>query len=97
MSEKRFPIKDVQFHEEGIREASKNATLDEIAAIAWHTSAINFLECGVRHDLPGPAAEFPAFPGVDVVMVEDYLIRAADSHGFPYFQPVVKTVAKAAG
>lgn len=97
MDRKRFPIVDIQFHEEGIREAAAEGGCtreEEILAVAWHTTAITYLEAGAALGLPGPAS-------IDadgrVFLVEDYLEPKTDSHGQPYFVHVEKPLPAMAG
>lgn len=87
----RYPIKDVQWHEEGLRDAaSSDMTREEGIAVAWHSTALAYLQCGAFHQLPGPAAERVVDGKVEVAVIEDYLLPATDSHGLTYFQHVYK-------
>lgn len=95
MIHKRFPIVDVQFHEEGLREVDEAENpRDEILAVAWHSTALAYLEAGAALGMPGPA-------GVDadgrVFLIEDYLEPKTDSHGQPYFVHVEKSRPALAG
>lgn len=87
----KYPIKDVQYHEERIREvASHELSVDEAIAIAWHSTALAYLRFGAFHQMPGPAAERKVEGEVIPALIEDYLVPATDSHGMTYFQHVWK-------
>lgn len=89
MSANRFPIRDIPFHEDGLRETAEAGpafTEDEGKAIAWHSTALAYLHYGAAKGLNGPAVETASGP----VLIEDYLIPALDSHGLTYFKHVAK-------
>ena len=87
----KFPIRDVQFHEEGLREAaSHNMAKDEAVAVAWHTTALAYLRFGTFKGFKGPAAEREVNGRVEAALIEDYLKPATDTHGMTYFQHVFK-------
>lgn len=93
MSDNRFPIKDIQFHEDRLREAADEAAesvfgwRDENISIAWHSTAIAYLEIGVLYGLSGPAVEHE---DGRVELIEDHLTPTTDSHGQTQFLPVIK-------
>jgi len=92
MKNRIFPINDVQFHEEGLRsldphEGDTDATT---VLIAWHTTAIAYLQYGAFKKLEGPAAEREVNGRIVPALIEDNLILARDSHGQPYFKHTYK-------
>jgi hypothetical protein len=88
---RRYPIKDIQFHEEAIREtADLVLSHDEGVAIAWHSTAIAYLQFGAAHGLLGPGVEREVDGQVVPALIEDYLLPAMDSHGLTYFKHVYK-------
>lgn len=83
----RYPIRDVQFHEEGLREAADlEFSVDEHLAISWHSTAIAHLRYGAFHGLSGPGAEWRTASGIEPREIENFLIRAKDSDGLVYFK-----------
>ena len=62
MSEKfpiqKFPVKDHYFHERSLRKLDEYDITDvEVRIlIAWHCTAINYLDYGAYYDMDGPAA-----------------------------------------
>ncbi len=91
MSNHPVPIKDIQFHEERLRDVADEAAEAmfgdcDPAAVNWHTTAIAYLEIGARYDLPGPAVEHESGR---VELIEDYLVPTTDSHGQINFHPVL--------
>ncbi len=89
---RKFPIKDIQFHEEGLREAaSATMSVEEAIAVSWHSTAIAYLNYGAALDLAGPAAERIGVDGhLESWLIEDYLIPSTDSHGLTFFKHVFK-------
>lgn len=112
---KVFPIKDVQFHHEGLAAISPldydegftsvlgaesvannepdatGYTPDELdVLVAWHTTAIMYLEYGFRESGSGPMALREGPGGVTYEPIEDALILARDQHGQPFFKPIFK-------
>lgn len=88
---KSFPIKDIQFHEERLREvASHTLAKDEAIAVSWHSTAIAYLQYGAALGLNGPAAEREVDGKVVPGLIEDYLVPATDSHGLTFFKHVFK-------
>lgn len=87
----KYPIRDIQFHEEGVRE-SANAHMDheETKAVAYHTTALAYLHCGAFHNLPGPAAERIVNGVRRPEVIEDFLTEATDNAGLPYFKHTYK-------
>lgn len=57
MSKHVFPIKDEQFHEEGLRNLDGDESDEATALRAWHVMAIGFIQYGQFKDFDGPAAE----------------------------------------
>ncbi len=91
MSEHKFPIRDIQFHEEGVREAaSEDMTLEETVAVSYHSTALAYLHFGEFHKLDGPAAEREVDGRFEMAVIEDYLLPAKDNRGMTYFQHVFK-------
>lgn len=87
----KFPIRDIQFHEEGLRAAaSHNMATEEAIAVAWHSTAIAYLQYGEFKGVKGPAAEREVDGRVEAAVIEDYLIPSTDSHGLTYFKHVFK-------
>jgi hypothetical protein len=90
---KRFPIRDVQFHIEGLRQ--RNATTahtDELHILtSWHSSAIAYLQFGAFHKLDGPGAERYGPDGsVTPARIEDYLTLAKGAKGESYLLKTFK-------
>lgn len=95
MSPKKYPIQDIQFHEEGLREAADVViSKEEAIAISWHSTAIAYLQFGEFKGFDGPAAEREVDGRVEAAQIEDYLLPATDSHGLTYFQHVFKDSRK---
>jgi len=91
MSDQRYPIRDIQFHEEGLREAASHTmSKEEGQAVAWHSTAIAYLQYGHFKGFRGPAAEREVNGQMVAAAVEDYLLPAVDNHGMIYFQHVFK-------
>lgn len=93
MKTKNFPIRDIQFHEEGLREAAgHNISTEEAIAVAWHTTAIAYLQYGEFKQVDGPAAEYEDKESglIETRPIEDYLIPATDSHGLTFFKHTFK-------
>lgn len=83
----QFPIKDVQFHEERLREnANAEMGKDEHLMVAWHTTALAYLTYGAAKGLKGPAAERVVDGKMVPCVIMDELFPATDSHGMPYFK-----------
>lgn len=83
----QFPIRDIQFHEEGIREAaSHNLSAEEAIAVSYHSTALAYLQYGFFKGFDGPGAEREVNGAVAAVPIEDYLTPAKDNHGMTYFQ-----------
>lgn len=91
----RYPIRDIQYHEESLRETVDEFgdPVEEAIAVAWHSTAIAYLVAGNQMGLPGPGSVIDGRP----VLVEDYLIRKTDSHGLTYFEPIEKPTPAKAG
>jgi len=87
----KFPIRDVQFHEEGLRAAaSLTVSKEEAIAISWHSTAIAYLQYGAFNGFNGPATEREIGGQIEAVEIEDFLVPATDSHGITYFKHVFK-------
>ena len=88
---KKFPIQDIQYHEERLREvASAEMSQEEGIAVAWHSTAIAYLMLGEVKGIQGPAAEYECDGRVVVSQIQDYLIPTTDSHGLTFFKHVFK-------
>ena len=92
MKNHKFPIRDIQFHEEGLRSAaSANMSIEEAQLVAWHSTAIAYLTLGASRGLDSPAAEREDGEGrIHAAPIEDFLIPATDSHGLTYFKHTFK-------
>jgi hypothetical protein len=91
MTNHKYPIQDIQFHEEGLREAASHSlSRDEAIAVSWHTTAIAYLQFGSFKGINGPAAEREVNGRMVPAPIEDYLIPATDNHGMTYFKHVFK-------
>lgn len=87
----KFPIRDIQFHEEGVREAASHVmSKEEGIAVAYHSTAIAHLQYGHFKGFNGPAAEREVDGMVEPAAIEDYLLPAVDNHGMTYFRYVLK-------
>lgn len=91
-TERLFPIKDHQFHQEGLEAAARTVRGNDFLvqgedaiAIAWHSTACAYLAFGVHHDLDGPGAEEIEHGRVTGVRaIKDHLRLAYDDNGFPF-------------
>lgn len=91
MTGHKYPIRDVQFHQEGLRmAASHTMAKEEATAVAYHSTAIAYLQFGAFKGVKGPAAERLVDGRVETEPIEDYLLAAEDSHGLTYFQHTFK-------
>jgi len=91
MKPKRYPIQDIQFHEEGLREAaSTTMSHEEGIAVAWHSTAIAYLTFGEQRGFEGPAAEREVDGRIVPAEIEDFLTPSTDSHGLTYFKHTFK-------
>lgn len=79
----RFPIRDIQWHEESLRDAGDEIGDQEKVAIAWHTTAIAYLSYG---QFNGPAAECEVNGRIQPKPIHDYLLLSRDRFGEPYFK-----------
>ena len=88
----RYPIKDIQFHQEGIQNAEDLEPREEGISVAWHSTAIAYLVVGQRAGLPGPAVVSDG----KVRLIEDYLVPVMNNaHGLVDFEPVLKSESPA--
>lgn len=80
----KYPIKDRQFHEDALRELDEFDPKDPSARIkvAYHSTAVNFLQYGAFHDIDGPAAEVDGKP----VKIKPFFQLAIDSNGYPFMR-----------
>lgn len=88
---RKFPIRDIQFHEERLSSMEEYDGSNEARAlIQWHTTAIAFLRYGAFKQLGGPAVEAEVDGTMQPQLVEDYLLLVFDRHGNPVCKYVTK-------
>jgi hypothetical protein len=87
-----FPIKDRDFHVSSLTKLDEYDLADgEVKIlIAWHSSAINYLDFGAFHDIDGPAAEVDGKP---TAIAREFQL-GIDSNGYPFMRHFAKTVSE---
>ena len=87
---KKFPINDVQFHEEALRQMD-DWTDDGLDVLAtWHVTAIAYLQYGAAKGLDGPGVERVIDGVVTPAVIDDNLYLDRDEYDQPYFRYTYK-------
>ena len=89
-TDRKFPIKDVNFHESSLREmdqyevsADGRGEVDII--LAWHSTALAYLQFGDHHNLDGPGNEDVSSPPLVLPRaIERTLTLGYDDNGLPF-------------
>ena len=85
---RKWPIKDIQFHEEALRETADDVLdHDQSVIVAWHTTAIAYLQYGQAMGLDGPGTESWEGKKAVPVRIDHTLTLAYDQSGHPNFHP----------
>lgn len=84
-TDRQFPIKTIEFHETNLRSMDEYPSSEEVEIIiAWHSTALAYLQFGELHELDGPGNEDVSTGRPIPKAIERNMTLGYDDNGLPF-------------